>query len=302
MSKLRALVPSTHSLFVFEAAARNLSFKRAAVELNVTQPSVSLSIKTLEKHCRVELFVRDNRGVRLTEAGSVLYDEVRAGFRRIEQAFERISERGTKYISFAASMSLAAHWLAPQLYHFQQEHPDIRIKVVATDRDVEPDHEIDVTVWVRRRDFSHSNAWFISDEIIFPVCSPTYLASHPQLRCVDDLTHHQLIHSSDAYRKRMGWSEWIELAGGDSSQVRTDIVFNDYQLAFQAALSGEGIALGWSFTNQYHLKNRNLIRPLPDEIRTDRAFFLVANDRLGQSEKTKKLVDWVLAQSEELRP
>ncbi|TIL83184.1 MAG: LysR family transcriptional regulator, partial [Mesorhizobium sp.] len=70
MSKLRTLVPSTHSLFVFEAAARNLSFKRAAMELNVTQPSVSLSIKTLEKHCRVVLFARDNRGVRLTEAGS----------------------------------------------------------------------------------------------------------------------------------------------------------------------------------------------------------------------------------------
>jgi DNA-binding MarR family transcriptional regulator len=83
---IRRLIPSCrhqlsrialHSLFVFEAAARNLNFKRAAGELNVTQPSVSHAIKALEKHCKVELFVRDNRGVSLTEAGRQLYDDVR---------------------------------------------------------------------------------------------------------------------------------------------------------------------------------------------------------------------------------
>ncbi|TIL82323.1 MAG: LysR family transcriptional regulator, partial [Mesorhizobium sp.] len=75
MSKLRSLVPSTHSLFVFEAAARTQSFKSAASELGVTQPSVSHSIKMFEKHCGTALFARDNRGVQLTEAGRQLYDE-----------------------------------------------------------------------------------------------------------------------------------------------------------------------------------------------------------------------------------
>ncbi|WP_292277554.1 LysR substrate-binding domain-containing protein [Mesorhizobium sp.] len=297
MSKLRSLVPSTHSLFVFEAAARTLSFKRAALELNVTQPSVSLTIKTMEKHCRVTLFKRDNRGVRLTEAGSELYDQVRAGFRRIEQTLEEIGEQGTKYLSFAASTTMAAHWLAPQVYHFQQEHPDIRLKIVVTDRDVEPDNEIDVTIWIRNRDFNRPNTWFISDEVIFPVCSPAYLAAHRQLHTIEDLIHHQLIHSSDAYRKRMSWSEWIELVGGDPSHITRDIVFTDYQLAYQAALLGEGVALGWSFTNEFHLANGSLIRPLPHQVETGRAFFLVANDRIGESDKTKKLLEWVLAQS-----
>ena len=158
MSKLRSLVPSTHSLFVFEAAARTLSFKRAASELNVTQPSVSHSIKLLEKHCEVSLFTRDNRGVRLTEAGRRLYDDVRAGFLRMEQGLQAISGTSVDYITFAGSSSLAAHWLAPQLYHFQQAHPDIKIKVVATDKDMEPDHEVDVTVWVRKRNLSGTTA------------------------------------------------------------------------------------------------------------------------------------------------
>ncbi|OBQ85668.1 MULTISPECIES: LysR substrate-binding domain-containing protein [unclassified Mesorhizobium] len=301
MSKLRSLVPSTHSLFVFEAAARNLSFKRAASELNVTQPSISHAIKMLERHCGVALFSRDNRGVHLTEAGRQLHEEVRTSFRRMEQSLEAISDRGTRYITFAASTSLAAHWLAPQLYHFQGDHPDIRIRVVATDRDIEPDQDIDVTVWVRPRDFQDPNSWFVCDEVIFPVCSPSYLSAHAELRTVDDLGRHRLLHSSDAYRKRMGWPEWVELAGGDGARIKPDIVFNDYQLTLQAALAGEGIALGWSLTAQYLLSNKLLVRPLRSETRTDRAFFLLTNDRTGQGRKSRELVDWFMAQSKELR-
>jgi LysR family glycine cleavage system transcriptional activator len=301
MSKLRSLVPSTHSLFVFEAAARNLSFKRAAMELNVTQPSISHGIKALEKHAKVRLFARDNRGVRLTDSGRQLYEEVRDSFRRLEQSLQDISDKGTKYLTFAASTSIAAHWLAPQLYNFQEAHPDIKIKVVATDRDVDPDHEIDATIWVRRRDFKRENIWFITDEIVFPVCSPAYLASHGKLDCVDDIRNHKLIHSSDTHRKRMSWPEWFDMAGGDASQIETNIVFNDHQLAFQAAIAGEGVALGWSLICQYLLKNRLLVRPLATETQTGRAFFLVANNRPGQSEKLKVLIDWVLAQSAELR-
>ena len=302
MSKLRSLVPSTHSLFVFEAAARTLSFKSAASELNVTQPSVSHSIKSFEKHCGTTLFARDNRGVQLTETGRQLYDEVRTSFRRLEQRLETISDRGKKYITFAASTSLAAHWLAPQLYHFQEEHPDVMIKVVATDRDIEPDHEVDVTVWVRPRDFDRTNSWFICDEIIFPVCSPAYLLAHAAPKSVDELVRHQLIHSSDAFRKRMSWPEWVALAGGDASETKPNIVFNDYQLTLQAALAGEGISLGWSLTAQQLLNNRLLVRPIATEIKTDRAFFLLSNEDAGKNKKCKVLVDWFLAQSKELRP
>ena len=271
------------------------------MELNVTQPSVSQAIKTFEKHCGSPLFARDNRGVQLTEAGRQLYDEVRTSFSRMEQRLEAISDRGTKYLTFAASTSLAAHWLAPQLYHFQQEHPDIRIKVVATDRDIEPDHEVDVTVWVRPRNFQRANSWFVCDEVIFPVCSPGYLLSHPAPSTVGDLTHHQLIHSSDAFRKRMSWPEWVEQAGGDASDIKPNIVFNDYQLTLQMALAGEGISLGWSLTTQYLLNNRLLVRPLETQIKTDRAFFLLASEEAEKNKRCKILVDWFLTQSQELR-
>lgn len=170
-----------------------------------------------------------------------------------------------------------------------------------SDRDIEPDHKIDMTVWMRKRDFQRRNTWYICDEVIFPVCSRGYLSSRPAIGCIDDLIDHQLIHSSDAFRKRMSWPEWVKLAGGDPSWIVPNIVFNDYQLTLQAALAGEGIALGWSLTAQLLLKNNLLVRPLPDEIRTDRAFFLLASDRLSQNDKWKTLIDWFMLQVGELR-
>ncbi|TIL80936.1 MAG: hypothetical protein E5Y81_05240, partial [Mesorhizobium sp.] len=97
-------------------------------------------------------------------------------------------------------------------------------------------------------------------------------------------------------------SEWVEFAGGDASEIRPNIVFNDYQLALQAALAGEGISLGWSLTAQHLLNNRLLVRPIATEIKTDRAFFLLSNGDAGNNKRCKVLVDWFLAQSKELRP
>ena len=177
ISNLRSLVPALHSLFVFKAAARRLNFKNAAGELNVTQPSVLHSIKALEKHCGVALFVRDNRGVKLTEAGRLLYESVQASFIKMEDSLKPISSTGTQYLTIAASTSVAAHWLMPQLYHLQHDHPRPRIKVVTTDRHVEPDSQVDMTIWIRERDFKRANCWYMGDEVVFPVSSPAYPTS-----------------------------------------------------------------------------------------------------------------------------
>jgi DNA-binding transcriptional LysR family regulator len=301
MSKLRHLLPSPHSLFVFEAAARNLNFKVAASELNVTQPSVSHSIKSLEQHCGVELFIRENRGVRLTEAGRLLYEDVRLSFLRIEQTLRSVSESDTNYITLAASTSMSAYWLVSQLYHFQQEHPTTKIKLVTTDRDVEPDQDIDMTIWIRKAGFERRNCWRICDEVVFPVCSPTYLASRPRIRKLADLEKHQLLHFADKFRKRISWEEWFARAGQGKVRIEPRTMFNDHLLASQAAVAGEGIALGWNLTLQLMLKNRLLVKPIDINVKTDSAFFLVGNEHATESGKLQVLVDWFLAQTKALR-
>ncbi len=295
MSKLRYMLPSTQSLFVFEAAARNLNFKLAAAELNVTQPSISHSIKALERQCKVDLFVRDNRGVSLTEPGRLLYDSVRSSFQRMEQSLKTISSEETQYITVAASTSMAAHWLVPNLPLFQQHNPGIKIKVVTTDRDIEPDSQVDMTIWLRPRNFERNNSWYISDEVVFPVCSPLYSGRAEAIETVADLLNHQLLHSFDPHRPRMGWNEWFSRIGLDSAQVAPDLVFNDYQLAVQAALAGEGIALGWSLTLQPLLRRNVLVKPLDQQIRTGNAFFVVANERSSKLDQIIPLVEWILA-------
>lgn len=301
MSKLRSLLPSTHSLFVFEAAARNLNFAKASSELNVTQPSVSHSIKALERHCGAELFIRENRGVRLTDAGRVLYDGVRASFSKLEDSLRSIASDSTQYLTLAASTSVAAHWLMPKLAQLQHDHPNLKIKIVTTDRDVEPNAEIDMTIWVRDRGFQRSKTWFICDEVVTPVCSPAYLATRQSINSAADLSGHRLLHSFDAHRKRIGWNEWFALIGAGSVQAPPNIVLSDYQLVMQAALAGEGIALGWNFSADVLLQNKQLVKPLDTSVRTGAAFFLVANERRSELEKMKILVNWFLAQTENLR-
>lgn len=297
MSKLRRQLPSPHSLFAFEAAARTLNFRLAAHELNVTQPSVSHSIKELERFHNVKLFVRQNRGVQLTEAGRTLYEGVRLAFDRIERDIRTIASGETHYITVAASTSLSAHWLVPQLHGFQQANPGIRIKVVTTDRDVEPDFDIDMTLWVRPRDFRRKNSWLVCDEIVFPICSPLYLGKAKPIVSVADLHDHPLLHSVDQNRKRIGWEEWLSEIGAEAPGLVPSMVFNDYQLAVQAALAGEGIALGWGLTAQLLLKSHLLVRPVQEEVVTGKAFFVITSEADDPSEGIKALVQWIVAQA-----
>lgn len=302
MSRLRRMLPSPHSLFVFEAAARHSNFKAAAAELNVTQPSISHAIKALEQHCGARLFVRENRGVSLTPAGRALHESVRTGFNRIEESLAAIGSGETQYLTLAASTSLAAHWLVPQLPHFQQQHTGTRIKIVSADRDTEPDQEIDMTIWVRPRDFARPGSRYICDEVVFPVCSSAYLASAPPLENVGDLARHRLIHAFDAHRRRLDWPSWLALAGGDAAAASPDIILNDYQLAVQAALAGEGVALGWSLTVQVLLRHGLLVAPLEARIHTGNAFFLIGRDRGPRSEERELLAAWIASETAGLRP
>lgn len=299
MSDLRRLLPSPHSIFVFEAAARHLNFRNAAAELNVTQPSISHAIKAFEDHTGVQLFIRENRGVRLTDAGRQLYEAVRAGFNRIEGSLREIAADTGRYLTFAASTTVAAHWLMPQLYQLQEDHPDLKIKVLTTDRDAEPDAEVDMTIWIRPRDFQRPGSWWLCDEVVFPVCAPGYAASHPALTGPDDLRHHRLLHAFDRHRRRISWNEWMVKAGSEPLATEPAMIFNDFLLAIQAALAGEGIALGWNMSFELLLRNRLLVRPLSTEVRTGNAFFLIGPPE--PSDDASKLIQWLLERTEVLR-
>lgn len=95
----------------------------------------------------------------------------------------------------------------------------------------------------------------------------------------------------------MGWNEWLGIVGVNAADLAPDLVLNDYQLSMQAALAGEGVALGWAFTCQLLLRNKILIRPVDDEVRTGNAFFVVANEKSTKLDEIMPLVEWIVSEA-----
>jgi len=195
MSGLRRLLPSANALIVFEAAARLNSFNLAAVELGVTQPSVSQTVKAMEARLGVQLFKRGNRGVRLTSAGAELKAEVEPALRKIEIRLRALSRRNSHALTVAASTSVSTQWLLPLTAAFQRAHPDMHVKLVTTDRNIEPGDEVDLTIRRGPVNWGRPNSWHLSDEVLYTICSSAYLDRKGPVRDVDDLVNHDIIHT-----------------------------------------------------------------------------------------------------------
>ena len=131
---VRAL-PPLNALRAFEAAARHLSFTRAAEELRVTQAAVSHQVKALEQRLGVALFRRLTRGLRLTDEGQALLPDLRDGFDRLAQAVERVGRRGSQgRLTVSLLTTFALSWLVPRLPRFNERHPEIEVSLIASQR------------------------------------------------------------------------------------------------------------------------------------------------------------------------
>jgi DNA-binding transcriptional LysR family regulator len=295
MTSLRRLLPSASALFVFEAAARYLSFTRAAAELNVTQSAVSRMIGRLETHLDTKLFLRNATGIELTEDGRQLYHAVTGGFQRVEIALEDIrakhGDEGT--VTLSLSSAFATHWFMPRLGRFQESFPriDLRFQLVCG----EPTGSVeDVDVAVRynaEEDVDHQR-WPLMEEEVLPVCSPSYLAAHGDLDSCADLGGHTLAHLSGSIR--IPWSRYLaafdypELAGSRS------LTFSDYSLVIQAAVSGRGVALGWWHVVSHELLQGMLVPAASQVLRTGRSYSLVASSRRALRKPAALVRDWLL--------
>ncbi|WP_343562426.1 LysR substrate-binding domain-containing protein [Kiloniella sp. b19] len=293
MSKLRSLLPSANSLLVFEAAARTLSFQAAAQEMNVTQPSISHSIRGLEKHLDTKLFHRGNRGVSLTTEGEELYNDLAPALNLIEARLVKLSEKKKRIITVAASTSVAAQWLLPLVTAFHRQNPDVQVRLLTSDRDMEPGHDVDFAILRGPCAWDRPNVWYLVDEILYPICSPAYLQDAPALTTLDDLSSHSILHNKEPYRKRLNWQGWLEELGYSGPRLPESVFMNDYQLVLQACLAGEGIAMGWSVTSRQLVNRRMLVRPLPHEVSTGYAFYVVGPEHDSIAPYKRIFAEWI---------
>lgn len=226
------------ALAAFEAASRHGSMTRAADELGLTHGAVSRQVGDLEKRLGVRLFERTPKGLLLTSAGRDLARACTAGFGRVNESWERIASGGPQRLRVAAPAAWSALWLVPRLGRFLADWPGLKVDIEGgnLDRPAEAEAGWAVIRYIRGGD-GIPDGVALSDEPLFPVCAPSLAGD---LREPKDLVRHRLLH----FRDSPDWSLWRAATGADSIDTAQGFSFSDSVMVMQAAMAGQGVALG----------------------------------------------------------
>lgn len=297
-------LPGLPALRTFEAAGRHLSFTKAADELAVTPAAVSAQIRVLEEQIGVRLFWRTSRTVRLTQAGEILLAAAAEAFEVIGRAVERIGGAGARRtLTVSSGLSFAAKWLVPRLDRFRRLHPGIDIRLDATEQlaDFTRD-EVDVAVRFGPGVYPGLRVDRLFDEEVFPVCSPVLLQGAVPLHRPADLRHHTLIHEDWLGREEgiwPDWRSWLLAAGAADVDATQGFHFRQTALVIQAAIDGQGVALGTTSLVADDLASGRLVRPFDLALKgpPQFAYYLVAPRATADRPLVKAFRDWVLAET-----
>ncbi len=294
-------LPSLNGLRAFEAAARHLSFTRAAEELHVTQAAVSHQIKGLEERLGMRLFRRLNRALMLTDEGQRLFPAVRDAFERLAEAVEGLRARDTAGpLTVSVLPSFAAKWLVPRLSRFQERFPDIDLRITALERLVDlARDDVDVAIRFGSGRWRGVHAEMILADRVTPVCSP---ALAQRLRDPADLAHVTLLHETmEPMRNFPDWAAWLQAAGVNGVDVSRGLRFSHTHILLQAAIDGRGVALGQAPLAADDLAAGRLIAPFALSLPVGYAYYLVYLPEAAERPKIKAFREWVLAEMAERR-
>lgn len=295
-------------LRAFEAVARHLNFRLAAEELSVTQSAVSRQIQGMEDDVGVPLFLRHTRSVSLTPAGTQLLRSVLPALERIDQTVRQIrASSGRRTVAVTTWASFASLWLIPRLEAFQATHPDIDIRIDATDARVDLAHsDLDLALRYTRPGAATAGAIRLFGEQITAVASPWLLRSRAPIRRVVDLSTMALIESSDVQRNPnldvLGWRRWLTAHGAPELVPRRWLYFNYANQIAQAALSGQGVALVRTPLVASALAGGELVEVLPQRrLDSPLAYWLFINPVSEARPEIQAFARWVQAQAMETR-
>ena len=299
MQSLKRLLPSASALIVFEAAGRHENFSRAAEELTMTQAAVSYAVRTLESQLGVPLFHRSHRAVALTETGARFHADVSAGLARIQKSAEQIRAKGRETnVTLAASTAFASMWMLPRMPKFREDLPDIDMRIQTSVRDLDLEEE-SVPLGIRGGDpasWPNYHAALLAPEVVSAVASPVFIESHGMPQTFAELAQLRLIHLEEPARVACDWKEWLESAGHAYRPQSRPLAINDYVLVIQAALAGEGVALGWQHLIERQVASGALVPVSSHVLETGTDFYVVWPRSRELSTPARKVRDWLLAQ------
>ncbi len=304
---LRTRPVAAGHLRAFLAVARHLNFRVAAEELALTQSAVSRQIQGLEEEVGVPLFLRHTRAVELTGAGAQLLAAAAPALERLDGAVRQIRQSaGRRTVAITTFASFASMWLIPRLEAFQRDHPDIDIRIDASDSAVDLDiADVDLALRYGPATSMPSHARRLFGEQLTPVSSPWLLKGGLRLAKPEDLSQFALIEAGDAHHTHLEWltwRRWIELqmpaVTARRFQPQRWLYFNYAYQMVQAALTGQGLVLARLPLVAESMANGDLVEVLPGRrLDSPMTYWLIVAARSQGRPEIQAFCDWLMRQA-----
>jgi DNA-binding transcriptional LysR family regulator len=297
-------LPPLDLLVGFESAARHLSFTRAAGELFLTQSAVSRQIQALEEFVGVPLFERRHKALALTAAGAQYYRTVAPMLQQLRDATRKVREaRSRNVLTVTTTVSFASLWLVPRLSRFRKQRPEIDVRIAATTEVLDMEREgIDLAI----RDVPMGNAppgsAFLVGERLAAVCSAEYLreakrAKKPLARPQDVVNHVLLLYQDAKGRFAwLSWPRWLETHGIEDAAPAGTITYDQYDQVIQAALLGQGIALGRGSLVEQYIRDKRLVPLFGGLQDIARGFHAIFARGARERPEVQAFVEWLRAE------
>ncbi len=299
MQKYRSLVGILGTLPVFESAARQMSFTKAAEELGLTQPAVSRRISSLEYLLQAKVFRRNHNKLELTEEGREVLAAVELGLGHLNKVVGQIAGQGReRKLTIACGFSFAAMWLQPRFTKFRQMLDGLDVHLIASEfpDDLDPDM-IDIRVLWLDKPWPNRDMRPLFQEDVYPVCSPAFADAHglstDVTTRVETLTELPLLHCDVGEPGHLDWPQWFRLQGMDYAPPNPAYCYDNYQFAVQAALDGEGIVFGYSVLIESLLARGSLLRIGPSLRHRDATLYIEFEPLRISKARREKIYRWL---------
>jgi len=294
-------LPPLDRLVAFEAAARHLSFTRAADELALTQSAVSRQVAALEAHFGVPLFQRLHRALRLSDEGLALQRAVLPALQQLHDVNAALRQRPrSKTVVVSTTAGFAGLWLIPRLGGFTASRPDVDVRISANTELVNLNRDgVDLAIRYLGDAAAGPGALRLLGDSFVPVCSPRLPRdrAHP-LKTPQDLRHHCLLHVD--YGPGSGlldWPLWLRAMGVEGLAPASVLHFSQYDQTIQAAVNAQGVAIGRLPLIDDLIERRQLVMPFNETVVSPRSYYLLQSDAAPGKAQVREFVAWLRAEA-----
>lgn len=286
-------LPPLTALRAFDAAARHMSFAKAAEELNVTPGALSFQMKSLEEHLGTPLFHRFNRAVELTEAGKILAPWAKSGFEDLQQGWNAAKRQiNRNQLTITAGPAFTSLWLAPRLFDFATEHPEIELNFKASLRLLDFKHDdIDIAIRIGEAPDEGLFCKELIREWVTPMMSPALAQKYPKL---SDLKNAPLLRekSFPFVKGILDWQKFFDITGlGQAPENGPS--FSHADQSTNAAIAGTGVFLGRGSLTEGALKAGTLVAPYANAIRLPYRYRLLYPEAAKERPQVIAFTSWI---------